>query len=159
MLNTELCKEKIRAKYNNQREFASALGIGVTQLSEYVTGKRMPEKPLFKLMAMLLEVSEDDLKEAPKMPVNTIQSAVPSATSLIQIDELKGQITSLQDEMRALRNDLSMTAKMLIEINKTAHETKAQAGLNAEELTAIFNKVGEINGNVTKLYATKKKGY
>lgn len=154
-MNTELVKERIRVKYTNQKNFAAAMGMGLTQLNEYVTGKRNPDKPVIKLMSMLLEVSEDEIKSAPK-PAKT---DMPSATSIIQIDELKGQITSLQDEMRALRNDLSMMAKMLIEINKVGHEAKAQVDLNAEELTAIFNKVGEANGTLTKIYANKKRGY
>lgn len=154
-MNDILFKKLVSEKFGSMKKFSDASGISNSSLSEYVNGVKDPTKPNIKLISMMLGVSEKELMEKPKSV-----EPVASATNIIVMDEVKEEIEKLNVEIRTLRNELGMMAKMLIEINKTTHETSGQAQLNHDELASIFSKVGEINGNVTKLYAqAKKKGY
>lgn len=154
-MNKELIEKLAKDKFGSVRKLASAMDIPTTSMQNKLIGKSKFTKAELIALCSLLDVTEDEIKEIPK---SSSTETVPSASSIIQTEEIKAEIKALDDEIRALRNDLSTMAKMLIEINKTTHETSAQANLNADELTSIFSKVGEINGNVTKIYARYKKG-
>jgi len=134
-------KQIMNEKGFTNRKLADACGLGHSTIDKYLHQENAPAH-VVRLITLVLGCTEEDLERKP------MQSASSIINDAIRSDEIDG----LKREISALRTDLQNMAKMLIQINKTANETKAQAELNAEQLTATFNKQTETASNVAKIY-------
>ena len=132
-------------------KMAVEVGIDKESVRMYKLGNRAPSVPVFKMICHILGVSEEELKAKPS-PKSAVSQVLENKDTLEAIAALDKKIDQLNE-------DLGKLAKLILDATKVANEAKAQAELNRDELTAIFNKGSEINAALTKVNAKLFKKY
>lgn len=140
-VNVNALKDIMKEKGYSSRRLAEECGLGHSTIDKYIKAEEFPV-PVAKLITLILGCKEDDIRKRP----------LPSASAIIKDAMINEEVIQLRKEVEALRLDLQNMAKLLLQINKTTQESKAQEELNAEQLSAIFTKSTDINSNVNKIY-------
>lgn len=147
-IDGEKLRDIIKSKGYTLTQFADMSGLHQPDVSRYLNGQRVPSMATINSMCFVLGIGVDDIKQKEE-----------TASSVIVGAETSEALESLKKEVASLKSDLSMMAKMLIQINKTLNEAKAQSELNKEEITATYNKAVDISSNVAKIYGKLVKKY
>jgi len=146
--DASVVKELCAKKQISHAQLAEDIGLSYKAITTYMREGRC-QLIFRKSVASYFGVDESIL-----IPIKQ-----KSATEIIQNHDSDVAISEIKSEVQALRNDLSMMAKMLIQINKTVAEGKAQAELNHDDIVALDKRVTEVSSNVAKIYGKLNHRY
>lgn len=138
----------------SRKQLAGKVGISVGMIDRYIEGYRNPSLPTFNCIRMILGVEEEDLliTETP-MPQTqapgTIGAVIDNAELIDKVDKLTNLVIQTERDMARL-------SAVIMDIQRTTKETKAETELIKEEQSALFNKLSTVSSSCGKILGTLK---
>lgn len=137
----------------SRKKFSEMVGISVGMIDRYVEGYRKPSLPTFNCMKMILGVEDSDLLitevNAPQNIPGSIGAVIDNAQLIEKVDKLTTLITQTE-------RDLARLSAVIMDIQRTTKETKAETELIKEEQSALFNKLSTVSSSCGKILGTLK---
>ena len=130
--------------YTNAK-FAAETGLSKWSISQYINNHQAPSRPSVMAMCGVLGIKYEDIKPEVKAPTKSVVSQV------LENNSMSAEIKVLNEKIDSLAADMGKLAAIILDIQKVSNEAKAQAQLNHDELTAIFNKATDISSATNKV--------
>lgn len=137
----------------SRKKLAEMVGISVGMIDRYVEGYRKPSLPTFNCMKMILGVEDSDLLIA---EINEPQNVPSSIGMVIDNAQLIDKVDKLTTLITQTERDLARLSAVIMDIQRTTKETKAETELLKEEQSAIFNKLSTVSSSCGKILGTLK---
>lgn len=121
------------------------MGMPNSTFSDHLNGKGF-EPMAYRLMCMILGKSEEELlyKEPEVKPESEV-------SSILGNNAVMEAIVAMHKDIKSIKDDLLILARVVADIQKQVIETKAQGNMSADDIKAIENKATEINSTVNKI--------
>lgn len=137
----------------SRKKLAEMVGISVGMIDRYVEGYRKPSLPTFNCMKMILGVEDSDLLIA---EINEPQNVPSSIGMVIDNAQLIDKVDKLTTLITQTERDLARLSAVIMDIQRTTKETKAETELLKEEQSALFNKLSTVSSSCGKILGTLK---
>lgn len=137
----------------SRKKLAEMVGISVGTIDRYVEGYRKPSLPTFNCIKMILGVEDSDLLIA---EINEPQNVPSSIGMVIDNAQLIDKVDKLTTLITQTERDLARLSAVIMDIQRTTKETKAETELLKEEQSALFNKLSTVSSSCGKILGTLK---
>ena len=137
----------------SRKKFSEMVGISAGTIDRYVEGDRKPSLPTFNCMKMILGVEDSDLLIT---EVNGSQNIPGSIGAVIDNAQLIEKVDKLTTLITQTERDLARLSAVIMDIQRTTKETKAETELLKEEQSALFNKLSTVSSSCGKILGTLK---
>ena len=137
----------------SRKKLAEMVGISVGTSDRYVEGYRKPSLPTFNCIKMILGVEDSDLLIA---EINEPQNVPSSIGMVIDNAQLIDKVDKLTTLITQTERDLARLSAVIMDIQRTTKETKAETELLKEEQSALFNKLSTVSSSCGKILGTLK---
>lgn len=159
--NNEKLKRMMKERNVTAKDLENNICESQAQTSRYINGIKKPSLPIYRIMKdIVFQCEDEDLCDS----LTIAKPGVENASTIIGLDEIKESIENINKRIDTLNKDLSTTAKLLLEINRTVKEGKGQAELNHDSLESINNRIttvcnysGQTLGMLKSMKDTKGK--
>ena len=147
-------RKLIKEKGVTRTQLAERLGISNSHFDRLCDGGKKPSLPLFKLLCMTLEVNEDAFKKEVQAPA--IQPAQSQIGMVIDMTENTQKIERLSNQIIQMERDMARLSAVIMDIQRTVKETKAETELVHGDLNSCFEKLTTVSSNTGKIYGKLK---
>lgn len=152
-LDGKKLQKLLEEKGITRKKFSEMVGISAGTIDRYVEGDRKPSLPTFNCMKMILGVEDSDLLIT---EVNGSQNIPGSIGAVIDNAQLIEKVDKLTTLITQTERDLARLSAVIMDIQRTTKETKAETELLKEEQSALFNKLSTVSSSCGKILGTLK---
>lgn len=152
-LDGKKLQKLLEEKGISRKNFSEMVGISVGMIDRYVEGYRKPSLPTFNCMKMILGVEDSDLLVT---EVNEPQNIPGSIGAVIDNAQLIEKVDKLTTLIVQTERDLARLSSVIMDIQRTAKETKAETELVHGDLNSCFEKLTTVSSNTGKIYGKLK---
>ena len=152
--NNEKLKELLKERKITRRKMAMDLGVSECHFDRICDGGKKPSLPLFKLLCMTLEVNEDAFKKEVQAPAT--QPAQSQIGMIMDMTENTQKIERLSNQIIQMERDMARLSAVIMDIQRTVKETKAETELVRGDLNSCFEKLTTVSSNTGKIYGKLK---
>lgn len=143
----------IEKKNIARKSLAEELGLSVGQIDRYIEGYRKPSVPVFNLMTFILECEKDELLiEEPKK----VSNQTSQVGMVIDNHEINQKLDDLIRRVENTDRDLARLSAVIMDIQRTTKEDKANGELLKEDVHACFEKLSNVSSLMGRLHGMLK---
>lgn len=152
-LDGKKLQKLLEEKGISRKNFSEMVGISVGMIDRYVEGYRKPSLPTFNCMKMLLGVEDSDLLVTEISEPQNIPGSIGAVIDNAQLIEKVDKLTTL---IIQTERDLARLSSVIMDIQRTTKETKAETELVHGDLNSCFEKLTTVSSNTGKIYGKLK---
>ena len=142
----------LKKKGISRKDLAENLGVTVGQVDRYIEGYRKPSVPVLNLMSFIFECDKTDLMiEEPEIVPPTSQIGV-----IINNKEINEKVDMLIKRVENTDRDLARLSEVIMDIQRTVKEDKANGELLKEDIHACFEKITSVSSLLGRIHGMLK---
>ena len=152
-LDGKKLQKLLEEKGISRKNFSEMVGISAGMIDRYIEGYRKPSLPTFNCMKMILGVEDSDLIVTELIEPQNIPGSIGAVIDNAQLIEKVDKLTTL---IVQTERDLARLSAVIMDIQRTVKENKAETELVRGDLNSCFEKLTTVSSNTGKIYGKLK---